>query len=300
MRVQPRTLAHGFPSAAVRRRGRLPRGRAPGRERAASRPRRSASANFPRLPPARLPSTVSSSRRWSRAEEPDRGRRALLDDGQGAGLRRRALGARGRGARPPPHGAEGMSVRALAALAAFLCLLCVASAVLLAHRLGWWGDAQARRLDFAVNPTLTVVRGHFVIVRPILEGMPSLRYTFLVAVTDPKRTIRWRPCPTCARGSRAGSGRLGVPASGGCALPLPDGRHDPAGVARGDPAGGGGGGRGRGEDAAQGALRPPERACVAYYHDPGESVPGRRLESGRRCSRTGSFRRCFPRATAGA
>lgn len=77
-----------------------------------------------------------------------------------------------------------MSVRALAALAAFLCLLCVASAALLAHRLGWWGNAQAPEWTF-VNPTLTVARGQRVIVRPILEGMPSLRYTFLVAVTDP-------------------------------------------------------------------------------------------------------------------
>lgn len=87
-----------------------------------------------------------------------------------------------------------MSVRGLSALFAFLFLLCVAAAGLLVHRLGWWGEARAPEWSF-VNPTLGVARGQRVVLRPILEGVPALRYTFLAAVLEPGTDDPMAPVP---------------------------------------------------------------------------------------------------------
>jgi len=87
-----------------------------------------------------------------------------------------------------------MSVRGLLALAAFLFLLCVSAAGLLVHRLGWWEEAKPVEWTF-VNPTLTVAWGQRVVLRPILEGVPPLRYTFLAKVLEPHPDDPVAPVP---------------------------------------------------------------------------------------------------------
>ncbi len=92
-----------------------------------------------------------------------------------------------------------MSARGLAVLFAFLLLLCVAAAGLLVHRLGWWEEAPAPEWTF-VNPTLDVARGQRVVLRPILDGVPALRYTFLSAVLEPGTDDPMAPVPHLGAG----------------------------------------------------------------------------------------------------
>lgn len=87
-----------------------------------------------------------------------------------------------------------MSVRGLAVLAAFLSALSVASGTLLVHRLGWWEEAKPIEWEFR-NPTLSVTRGQRVLLRPILEGLRPLRYTFLPTVTEPLTDDPVMPVP---------------------------------------------------------------------------------------------------------
>jgi hypothetical protein len=87
-----------------------------------------------------------------------------------------------------------MSVRALAATAALLLLLCVAAGVLLVRRLGWLEAPAPIEWTF-VNPTHSVARGQRVMMRPILEGIRPLRYTFLVGVTEPPPDDPVAPVP---------------------------------------------------------------------------------------------------------
>lgn len=87
-----------------------------------------------------------------------------------------------------------MSVRALLALAALLLALSVAAGGLLLHRLGWLTEEEPVAWTF-VNPTLDVKRGQRVVLRPILEGTRSLRYTFLVKVTEPLTDDPVAPVP---------------------------------------------------------------------------------------------------------
>jgi hypothetical protein len=87
-----------------------------------------------------------------------------------------------------------MSLRALAATAALLFVLCVVAAGLLVERLGWWDVPEPPELVF-VNPTLGVVRGQRVVLRPILEGATSLRYTFLAEFREPRPDDEVAPVP---------------------------------------------------------------------------------------------------------
>jgi hypothetical protein len=92
-----------------------------------------------------------------------------------------------------------MSVRGLAALAAVLLVLCAAAAVLLARRLGW--QEMPKPADWVfVNPTLDVARGQRVVLRPILEGVPALRYTFLASVAEPGTDDPLAPVPHIVAG----------------------------------------------------------------------------------------------------
>jgi hypothetical protein len=87
-----------------------------------------------------------------------------------------------------------MNVKGLAALAGFLFALCCGAAILLASRLGWWATAEQVEWTF-VNPTLGVARGQRVILRPIVEGVRSFRYTFLLAVAEPMTDDPVAPVP---------------------------------------------------------------------------------------------------------
>lgn len=87
-----------------------------------------------------------------------------------------------------------MSVRGLAVLAALLSVLSVASGTLLVHRLGWWEEAKPLEWEFR-NPTLSVARGQRVILRPIVEGLRPLRYTFLASVVEPATDDPVMPVP---------------------------------------------------------------------------------------------------------
>ncbi len=93
-----------------------------------------------------------------------------------------------------------MSVRALAAAAALLLLLCVAAGVLLVRRLGWLETPAPVEWTFT-NPTLAVARGQRVMLRPIVEGLLPLRYTFLVRVTDPLPDDDMAPVPHLRAGT---------------------------------------------------------------------------------------------------
>lgn len=77
-----------------------------------------------------------------------------------------------------------MSVRGLATIALILLVLCVGAAVLLVDRLGLRAEAKPIEWTF-VNPTLDVARGQRVVLRPIVEGVQMLRYTFLLRITEP-------------------------------------------------------------------------------------------------------------------
>jgi hypothetical protein len=92
-----------------------------------------------------------------------------------------------------------MSVRGLAALAIFLVLLGGIAAGLLAHRLGWWSDAKPVEWAF-VNPTLAVARGQRVVLRPILEGVPEFRYTFVRTAPEPGTDDPMAPVPYLGAG----------------------------------------------------------------------------------------------------
>jgi hypothetical protein len=87
-----------------------------------------------------------------------------------------------------------MSVRMLAATAAVLLLLCVAAGALLARRLGWMEAPAPIEWTF-VNPTLSFARGQRVTLRPILEGIRPLRYTFIRQVTEPHPNDDLAPVP---------------------------------------------------------------------------------------------------------
>lgn len=93
-----------------------------------------------------------------------------------------------------------MSERALAAIAALLLLLCVAAGGLLVRRLGWLETPAPVEWTFT-NPTLSAARGQRVIVRPIVEGLLPLRYTFLVEVTDPLPDDDMAPVPHLRAGT---------------------------------------------------------------------------------------------------
>jgi hypothetical protein len=92
-----------------------------------------------------------------------------------------------------------MSLRALAATAGLLFVLCATALGLLVHRLGWWGEPPAVEFVF-VNPTLGVARGQRVVLRPILEGASPLRYTFLACVAEPAPDDRVVPLPNLRAG----------------------------------------------------------------------------------------------------
>jgi hypothetical protein len=77
-----------------------------------------------------------------------------------------------------------VSERALAAAAAVLFVLCVAAGALLARRLGLLETPAPIEWTFE-NPTLEVARGQRVVLRPIVEGIRPLRYTFLLTVAEP-------------------------------------------------------------------------------------------------------------------
>ena len=87
-----------------------------------------------------------------------------------------------------------MSVRALAALAVFLLLLCGFAAYLLLDRLGLREEPKPVEWTF-VNPTLSVARGQRTVLRPILESVPALRYTFFLTVTEPGTDDPMAPVP---------------------------------------------------------------------------------------------------------
>jgi hypothetical protein len=87
-----------------------------------------------------------------------------------------------------------MSVRALAVAAALLFVLCVSAGALLVRRLGWWEAPAPIEWTF-VNPTLSVPRGQRVVLRPILEGVRPLRYTFLARITEPRPDDDMAPVP---------------------------------------------------------------------------------------------------------
>jgi len=87
-----------------------------------------------------------------------------------------------------------MSVRGLAVVALLLGALCAGAGFLLADRLGWCGVEPPAEWTF-VNPTLDVVRGQRVVLRPILEGVPSLRYTFLATILEPAADDEVAPVP---------------------------------------------------------------------------------------------------------
>jgi len=77
-----------------------------------------------------------------------------------------------------------MSVRVLAATAALLFAILVGAAALLSRQLGWWDKPAPVEWTF-VNPTLSVEPGQRVILRPIVEGVRPLRYTFVRSFLEP-------------------------------------------------------------------------------------------------------------------
>jgi hypothetical protein len=77
-----------------------------------------------------------------------------------------------------------MSVRGLASVAVLLGALCAGAGFLLCDRLGWSRDEPPPAWTF-VNPTLQVARGQRVVLRSIVAGVPSLRYTFLPTILEP-------------------------------------------------------------------------------------------------------------------
>jgi len=87
-----------------------------------------------------------------------------------------------------------VSVRGLAVVAMLLGALCVGAAFLLVDRLGWSRDEPPPEWTFQ-NPTLGVAKGQRVVLRPILEGVPSLRYTFTAAVVEPAADDPVAPVP---------------------------------------------------------------------------------------------------------
>ena len=87
-----------------------------------------------------------------------------------------------------------MSVRGLGTLAALLFALCVAAGLLLVDRLGWREEAKPVEWTF-VNTTLSVARGQRAVLRPILESVPALRYTFFGANTEPGTDDPMAPVP---------------------------------------------------------------------------------------------------------
>ncbi|MCK6459010.1 MAG: hypothetical protein L6Q95_03860 [Planctomycetes bacterium] len=93
-----------------------------------------------------------------------------------------------------------MSVRALAAVAAILLLLAVTAGVLLVRRLGWLETGAQVEWTFT-NPTLLAARGQRVILRPIVEGVLPLRYTFLLTVADPRPDDDMAPVPHLRAGT---------------------------------------------------------------------------------------------------
>jgi hypothetical protein len=87
-----------------------------------------------------------------------------------------------------------MSDKALLVLAAALLVLCAAAGVLLVRDLGWLEQPKPIEWKF-VNATLDVRRGQRVVLRPILEGIRPLRYTFLVAENEPRTDDAVAPVP---------------------------------------------------------------------------------------------------------
>lgn len=116
-----------------------------------------------------------------------------------------------------------MSARALAALAALLFLLCVTAGGLLAHRLGWLDAPKPLEWTF-VNPTLAVARGQRVVLRPIVEGIRPVRYTFVREFTEPEPDDPVAPVPHLRAGveeledGQWGYNRLPVEALAFCQL----------------------------------------------------------------------------------
>ncbi len=98
-----------------------------------------------------------------------------------------------------------MSVRGLLAAAAVLAALCCGAAFLLVDRLGRLRDEPPAEWTF-VNPTLGVARGQRVVLRPILEGVPLLRYTFLAAILEPPTDDPVSPVPHLRAGVEERSG----------------------------------------------------------------------------------------------
>ena len=211
MRVQPRALAHGFLPPRFDDEDDYPAGERPvvSRISTATFLFRDPPRTPPRAPPAPRPRLPR--RGGGPAQEPDGGRGALLDVGQGARLRRRALGARGE-VLVLLHleaGAEGMSVRGLGPWPRSSSLLCVAAAVLLVDRLGWWGRRKPVDWTF-VNPTLSVARGQRVVFARSSRGCrrSATRSSSPSTGAGDGRSDGARPVPA-ARASRSGSATSG-------------------------------------------------------------------------------------------
>jgi len=80
------------------------------------------------------------------------------------------------------------------ALAIVLGVLVLGGALLLLDRLGYLAEPERLELVFE-NPTLDVQRGQRVVIRPLVEGAPWRRYTFLVSQAEPQPDDPVYPAP---------------------------------------------------------------------------------------------------------
>ncbi|HEX5137449.1 MAG TPA: hypothetical protein VFY93_10780 [Planctomycetota bacterium] len=167
-----------------------------------------------------------------------------------------------------------MSARALKGTAAVLFVLCVAAAALLSRRLGWW-DAPAPIEWTFVNPTLSVARGQRVVLRPIVEGVRPLRYTFVLPVTDPLPDDPVAPVPHLRAGVEEyeegeWAYRPPVEAVAFCQMGALTPQEWLTEIRPILESGGAGGAR----MLLKATFGHRSGATVAYYHDPMAPVPG--------------------------